>query len=1005
MSGLTTQLRNRLLSASCAVLALALLVALVRSELRGETRIDGPTDRDPITVSADFAHEWAESGTRVSILRGHCRVVQGDAVMTAQKAVLWRKDDADGRTQLAVFLEGDVRVERPGRTMSRPSLYVDLVTRGTLSLQFRHRFAGDTSIEDALFQRALLRKNALKRGLLRPTQLVVPQPAESGPALPSLQVPAAAPTSFRRIQLFPRSAVPFNIRSFQSDATTPPEQIWVLTGGVNLIIDGVEEFGTVDLSADNMVIWTQTADADGFGTGSVTIQSHDTPLQVYMEGNIIIRQGLNVANVSRAFYDAREDRGLWLNAELRAFIPELQGDLRIRAERIRQLSRTSFHAQNAWATTSQFGWPGYRLQASDIFLDHRYTTPWTGFGAAPVDPVTGAPIVEAVPWVTSLNNAFFIDDVPLLFTPYLSAPAEEPSIPLNSVTFEQDGIFGTQIRTNWDLFKILGIDAPPGVEWDLQAEYLSERGPAVGTSTLYQGRGLFGLPGLYRGEGLAYYIYDDGNDNLGMDRRNLQPEDRNRGRVQLRHRQNLPYGMTLLGEIGFLSDRNFLEQYYENEFDRGKDVETLLSLNQKIGDWSWNALVRPQVNDFENTTEWLPRGDFYLLSEPLLGGLLTYSTHSYAGYAQLRQAEPPTDPADVFSPLPYIVNAEGGVFMSRHELNLPLSLGPVQVVPYAMGESAYWNDDFNGDSIDRYVGNAGIRSSILFWRVLPYINSRILNLNGLAHKMVFDADFSWTDASENLDNIPQYNEFDENAQERFRQRFLTNTFGGILPAPFDPRRYAVRTGAGRPVTAPWHELVDDQQVLRLGWRHRLQTKVGPPDRLRIKDWMTLDLEASYFPKPDRDNFGEDFGLLTARYRWDVGARTSFLADAHYDLFDNAQQIWNVAVLSQRSTRGSVYFGLRQIEGGPLESQILTASYSYAMSPKWISTMGTAYDLAEDRNRGQSLTITRVGADFLFHVGASFDESKDNAGIAVSVEPRFGRFDASSTQLGSLLNTQ
>jgi hypothetical protein len=73
-----------------------------------------------------------------------------------------------------------------------------------------------------------------------------------------------------------------------------------------------------------------------------------------------------------------------------------------------------------------------------------------------------------------------------------------------------------------------------------------------------------------------------------------------------------------------------------------------------------------------------------------------------------------------------------------------------------------------------------------------------------------------------------------------------------------------------------------------------------------------------------------------------------------------------------------------------------------MSPKWVSTAGTAYDLAEGMDRGQSLTITRIGKDFLVHIGANYDRSKDNAGIAVAIEPRFGVFDASSTQLSSLL---
>ena len=73
-----------------------------------------------------------------------------------------------------------------------------------------------------------------------------------------------------------------------------------------------------------------------------------------------------------------------------------------------------------------------------------------------------------------------------------------------------------------------------------------------------------------------------------------------------------------------------------------------------------------------------------------------------------------------------------------------------------------------------------------------------------------------------------------------------------------------------------------------------------------------------------------------------------------------------------------------------------------MSPKWVSTMQTAYDLAEERNQGQSLTLTRIGGDFLVHFGASYDNSRDAAGFHLSVEPRFGAMNASNPQMGRLL---
>ena len=394
-----------------------------------------------------------------------------------------------------------------------------------------------------------------------------------------------------------------------------------------------------------------------------------------------------------------------------------------------------------------------------------------------------------------------------------------------------------------------------------------------------------------------------------------------------------------------------------------------------------------------------------------MGGLLTWTSHSSAGYGHIRPGNYTTTPASAFTPLftpifPYVQmpDREGRVVMTRHEIDAPFSLGALKIVPFGMGEAASWGEALNGNGLDRYVASAGIRSSLTMWRVFPHVRSRIFNLNGLAHKVVISAEYAWTDASENFTNIPLYNEIDDNAQERFRTRLATNTFMGAIPMTFNPLSYAIRSGAGRSVTAPWHELVEDQQVLRLGMRHRLQTRNGPPGRARIRDWMILEGGLSVFPDAGRDNFGEDVGLLTGRYQWNAGERTSVLAGADYDLFTNAQEIWNVGLLSQRSLRGSVYLGYRQIRGegfpglGGVDSRIATASFTYTMGPKWISTFGTAYDFGEKRNRGQSFTITRVGLDWLFHIGANYDQGKNNAGIAFMVEPRFG----SSADMGSYL---
>src|SRR5262249_19252245 len=124
---------------------------------------------------------------------------------------------------------------------------------------------------------------------------------------------------------------------------------------------------------------------------------------------------------------------------------------------------------------------------------------------------------------------------------------------------------------------------------------------------------------------------------------------------------------------------------------------------------------------------------------------------------------------------------------------------------------------------------------------------------------------------------------------------------------------------------------------------------------------------------------------SARYNWFIGDRTTFVANTFFDTYNNAEMLWSFGLNSQRSTRGSVFVGMRQIEGGTqLKSQILTASYSYAMTPKWITTFGTAYDFGENQSRGETFTFTRVGADFLVHISGVIDPTKNNVGFGISV---------------------
>ena len=77
-----------------------------------------------------------------------------------------------------------------------------------------------------------------------------------------------------------RSEVPVQVQWIPE----PGGNLWtaVIEGGVNVLVDGMSNFGSIDLSAECVVFWTVgQAMPDLSGQ---TRQKEDTPLEIYMEG-------------------------------------------------------------------------------------------------------------------------------------------------------------------------------------------------------------------------------------------------------------------------------------------------------------------------------------------------------------------------------------------------------------------------------------------------------------------------------------------------------------------------------------------------------------------------------------------------------------------------------------------------------------------------------------------------------------------------------------------------
>jgi lipopolysaccharide export system protein LptA len=976
----------------------------------------------PVSIRAGGAAHWRQGAYEVWVLRGAVSIEQGSLSAKSDEAVLWidrAEAFSDRPSKIIAYLEGQqVQVDfgrggdpnsvsgRKAQTLRDRTWLGRFHTTAGIQLSAPPS-SGEPPTQPAIFGRGLVaREREGTEPGLGTSPLVTRIHLENAAAGTNFD-PSVHPAQYRREEIAPPAATPIpqaiptvdirgrggrtaNAQSFNNPETG--QQGYIINSGFQIVLQGMDQLGTVSIESDRAVVWTPVLNVSDPASMRAA-QSGQAPLEIYLEGNIVFRQSDRVIYADRMYYNVRQENGVVLNAEMLTPVPQYQGLLRLKAEVLQAVNRQRFEAYNAALTSSRIGVPRYWFQSRDVAVDDMQTPVVDPLTNQPLLAADGSPQVAHQMLATSRNNFIYVSGVPVFYWPTIATDLTAPTYYLSGFKLKNDRVFGTGPMLDWDLFQLLGIqNKPPGSAWTLSTDYFNLRGPALGTDYKYSGDTLFGIPGPYRGFIDVYGIHDTGHDNLGFDWRNLAVPNAFRGRVLGRHRQNLPNDWTLTGELGLVSDRNFLEQYFELEWDTFKDESTDVDLKRLVGNSSYEITGEVRPNGFVTDTQWLPRGDHFLFGQPLLFDKLTWHEHTSIGYAQMLTASAPTDPAQlaVISPLAWEANVQGARAATRHELDMPLDAGPFKVVPYVLGEAAYWGEDLTGNSLTRTYGQAGVKTSLPIWKADPTIQSELFNLNGLSHKVTFEGEFLMAGASQDMTQLPLYDRLDDNSTEFTRRQMAVRTFGQpvgtFVPTQFDERFYALRSDLQGNVSAPT-EIAGNLTEFRLGVNNRWQTKRGIGGQQRIIDWIVLDLNAVLFPNSSRDNFGSALGLVDYGFRWHVGDRLTLLSDGFYDSFDQGLRQVTVGAFMSRPEHGSFYIGYRSTEG-PITSEILTGSASYRMSEKWIATVGATYDFHSSGVFGQQLALTRVGESFLIKLGFNYDASRNNFGATIGIEPRF-----------------
>ena len=124
----------------------------------------------------------------------------------------------------------------------------------------------------------------------------------------------------------------------------------IYRGGVN-IVTKTPQLGIVDIEAESAVIWRHPDPKKGeevHGPNGELIENANQPMEVYLEGNVILRQDENKVagkgdqrtfRAKRAYYDFLTDRFVALDAEVDVFAPGFIAPMKLKSPRIEQFHK------------------------------------------------------------------------------------------------------------------------------------------------------------------------------------------------------------------------------------------------------------------------------------------------------------------------------------------------------------------------------------------------------------------------------------------------------------------------------------------------------------------------------------------------------------------------------------------------------------------------------------------------------------------------------------------
>ncbi len=961
---------------------------------RSSLPLADPVVRADAQFQARKTHTWMNGDTRFLLLDGDVLVRIGSYGFRAGKAVVQQNDEPSpggSIRHLAIYFDQVTNLDGSGTIHAQGGrLLVTVSTLGQLILK-TDALVNAEPVGDALVQAAQQRMNVYLTSINRPmmdvptmgpvfpdsamarrdavrrelgveleTRLAVRFPELAGNK--ATQAEASSETGgpvvnvLEAVRIMPdEGTVAYNADKWIPQKTGDDETSVALMGNVRLLYQG-NDGRSMSLQAENAVLFLAGTPEDL----AERKLGADTVRGIYLEDNVIATDGSYTVRAPRMYYDLQQNKAVLLDAVLYTWDVQKRIPIYLRAEQLRQESRTSFSADRAILTTTEFGQPHFAIGANRVTF-------------AQVQDETGTPNYR----FTAEDTTFTFAHLPVFYWPSVSGQLERTSLQRLQVGVSNKT--GIKFETKWDLFALTDQTAPQGVKASGRLDFLGEHGPATGLDVKYDRPDMFGdLRGYLLG-------YDSGDDEIA-DRNPIERDGEQRGYVHWQHRQYLPENWELSLEFGYASDPLVLETLIRDRAAADKQWETSAYLKKQEEDWAFTILTSYDVNDFTTqlttlqspgyVVDKLPELGYYRVGTSLWDDRLTYFSETRLSLMQITPGkDSPSDRGftnaqslrrfgivtattsfEDFAlgnnvPIDWRYRAD-----TRHEIAAPLKVATINVTPYVAGRITAYDNDFaafagENDQL-RLMGQAGSRFHTQFSQVFDQAESRLLDVHRLRHIVEPRVDVFHTYSSYNPEDVPVYDDDVEGLSEGF----------GV----------------------------------RAGMRNTLQTQRGGPGRWRDVDWLVLDTDlvhrsddapvdaaiARYFGyRPEYSLGGNHF---YSNLLWSITDHLASVVELVHN-FDSNQMASLRAGLSMhldpRLTQGISY-----VDIDPLGERLLDYTLTYQLTTKYAMSVSYIYDVNRNESREVRGALERKVPGWRLIFVGSYDLIDDEQFIGFQLSP-------------------